>query len=120
MSSAYDKRLDGDPIDRLAMKIDPDCPIEWTVLDLRAAAKALVRLNRENRALRDRCTAPEAVGDSDNFAKAILDALHDVAFVNDAQVTDLIVRKRYAAAGFAPGAKVWIRPLETSEGLFSG
>lgn len=60
MSSEYDKRLDGDPIDRLAMKIDPDCPMGWTVLDLRAAAMALVRLNRENRVLRDRCTALEA------------------------------------------------------------
>lgn len=62
----------------------------------------------------------KAVGDSDNFAKAILDALHDVAFLNDAQVTDLIVRKRYAAAGCSPGARIWVRPIAESEGLFSG
>lgn len=63
--------------------------------------------------------APEAVGDSDNFAKAILDALHGVAFLNDAQVTDLTVRKRRAAAGCAPGARICVRQLDESIGLFS-
>lgn len=60
-----------------------------------------------------------AVGDADNFAKAILDALHDVAFRNDAQVSDLIVRKRYAAVGCSPGARICVRQVEAVGGLFS-
>lgn len=61
-----------------------------------------------------------AVGDTDNFAKAVLDALHDVAFHNDAQVTDLISRKRYAAAGCSPGARICVRRLDASTTLFTG
>ena len=34
--------------------------------------------------------------DADNYAKAALDALNSVVFRDDAQVTDLIVRKRYS------------------------
>ena len=34
--------------------------------------------------------------DADNIAKIILDALNGVAYNDDKQVTDLIVRKRYA------------------------
>ena len=62
--------------------------------------------------------APEAVGDVDNFGKAILDALHGVAFFNDAQVTDLAVRKRRAAAGCATGARICVRQLDEA-GLFA-
>lgn len=60
-----------------------------------------------------------AVGDADNYAKAILDALHNVAYFNDAQVTDLIARKRYAAAGCATGARICVRQLDAAESLFS-
>lgn len=34
--------------------------------------------------------------DCDNLAKTILDALNGIAFKDDSQVTDLIIRKRYA------------------------
>lgn len=34
--------------------------------------------------------------DTDNYAKAALDALNSIVFRDDSQVTDLIVRKRYA------------------------
>lgn len=40
-------------------------------------------------------------GDTDNHAKAILDALNGVCFVDDAQVTRLTVYKRFAIDGDA-------------------
>lgn len=61
-----------------------------------------------------------AVGDADNFAKSILDALHGVAFKDDAQVSDLIARKRYHAVGSAPGARVVVRSVTPVPMLFSG
>ena len=40
---------------------------------------------------------PEKKPDCDNIAKIILDALNKIAYVDDAQVIDLSVIKRYAA-----------------------
>jgi len=40
---------------------------------------------------------PTTRPDADNYAKAALDACNGILFRDDAQVTDLIVRKRFAA-----------------------
>jgi Holliday junction resolvase RusA-like endonuclease len=64
--------------------------------------------------------ADGCVGDADHYAKAVLDALHGVAFANDAQVTDLISRKRYAAAGCQPGARIRVAQVDMAESLFAG
>jgi Holliday junction resolvase RusA-like endonuclease len=40
---------------------------------------------------------PTTRPDADNYAKAALDGCNGILFRDDAQVTDLIVRKRYAA-----------------------
>ena len=41
---------------------------------------------------------PQGRPDVDNYAKAALDALNGVCFLDDAQVVVLTARKRYAAA----------------------
>lgn len=47
-------------------------------------------------------------GDGDNFAKAILDAMEGIIFVNDCQVARLTIEKYYVAIGYKPGARVWV------------
>jgi Holliday junction resolvase RusA-like endonuclease len=42
--------------------------------------------------------------DGDNVSKALLDGLNRVVFEDDAQVTDLRIRKRYG-----PATGVWLR-----------
>lgn len=50
--------------------------------------------------------------DVDNAAKAVLDALTAIgAWRDDAQITDLVIRKRYANEGQAPGCKLEIYTL---------
>lgn len=50
---------------------------------------------------------PTTKPDWDNVGKAICDALNGIAFLDDKQVTDACVRKRY---GETPGARVWVMP----------
>lgn len=57
-------------------------PSSWSRARREAAARGLI--------------APTAKPDTDNYAKAIADALNGVAYRDDAQVVDLIARKRYA------------------------
>ena len=62
---------------------------------------------------RDRMTAglvvPVVKPDTDNVAKAVLDALNDIAYHDDAQIVHLQVLKRYAEE---PGVKVRIIEYE--------
>lgn len=61
-----------------------------------------------------RADAPDAKPskpDADKAARAVLDALTGIAFVDDAQVTELVVRKRW---GDTPGAVIAI--VESPEG----
>ena len=46
--------------------------------------------------------------DADNLAKAVLDALNGVVFVDDAQVVDLAVSKRY---GMKAGVRVHVEEI---------
>jgi Holliday junction resolvase RusA-like endonuclease len=41
---------------------------------------------------------PTSKPDLDNVAKAILDACNGICYLDDKQVTDLVIRRRYAAA----------------------
>ena len=59
---------------------------------------------RENRKL------PTKKPDCDNIAKAILDALNDLAYDDDKQVTDLLITKRYTTA--TPHIDVSIEEIE--------
>src|SRR5690349_17542714 len=50
--------------------------------------------------------------DADNLAKAVMDALTAIGvWRDDDQVTDLIVRKRFAAPGTAAGCRIQIHEL---------
>lgn len=52
--------------------------------------------------------------DVDKLARACLDALISSAFVDDAQVTDLIARKRYVEGSAQVGAQIVIRDVEAA------
>ena len=51
---------------------------------------------------------PAKKPDADNIIKAICDGLNGIAWVDDAQVVDVIARKRYSAD---PGVHVQIQPM---------
>ncbi|HEX4683627.1 MAG TPA: RusA family crossover junction endodeoxyribonuclease [Gemmatimonadaceae bacterium] len=55
--------------------------------------------------------------DVDKLARCCVDALSGVVFRDDAQVTELIVSKQYAAIGESPRAIVTIEPLSAAEQL---
>jgi Holliday junction resolvase RusA-like endonuclease len=56
---------------------------------------------------------PSGRPDADKLGRAILDGLTDGgAWKDDAQVTDLIIRKRYAAPGTMPGCTIWIGEID--------
>lgn len=60
------------------------------------------RLNTKARAEHDAAQAgtvrPTTKPDVDNYAKAVCDALNGVVYRDDAQITDLIVRKRFSTS----------------------
>jgi Holliday junction resolvase RusA-like endonuclease len=57
--------------------------------------------------------------DLDNLAKPVMDVLVDIGFIkNDMTVCELILRKRYCARGYGPGAVVTLsRLIEPAETL---
>lgn len=55
--------------------------------------------------------------DVDKLARAAADALKGVAWNDDSQVTDLIARKRYAAADGFPRAVIVVREKHETNGL---
>ena len=63
-------------------------PAKWTV-----EKKKLARRNE---------IAPENKPDCDNIAKAILDALNGVAYKDDSQVAELVVKNGLGRKHFAP------------------
>lgn len=69
--------------------------------------------SRFNKAQREAAQAgvirPTCKPDADNVAKAVLDAAQGIAFEDDAQVSDLIVRRRFSAV---PGVDVRITAVE--------
>jgi len=50
--------------------------------------------------------------DIDKLSRAVLDALKGIAWLDDSQVVQKHVTKRYADAHEPPGAQVWIEPPE--------
>jgi len=55
---------------------------------------------------------PDVTPDIDKLARALLDALTGVVFVDDRQVSTLVVHKRYAAREEAAGVTVGVRSAE--------
>lgn len=56
--------------------------------------------------------------DTDKLARSLCDALTGVLWTDDAQVTDLIVRKRYCGAADAPRAVIRVRVAHAEGGLY--
>lgn len=46
--------------------------------------------------------------DVDKLARAVLDALTNVVWLDDSQIVDLHPTKRYAEIGETPGASIWV------------
>lgn len=70
------------------------------------------------RGLRDSAPAANTKKpDIDKLARTLLDALTGVAFIDDAQVTQLVVSKRYVTAGGQPGVTVTIHGTDAREGV---
>lgn len=75
---------------------DPyDGPVALCVTAYVAMPKRLTKAQRE--AAFDGVFVPTTRPDADNFAKAALDGCNAILFRDDAQVTELTVRKRYGA-----------------------
>ena len=53
---------------------------------------------------------PAKAPDVDKLARNVLDALTGVAFDNDAKVTDIVMRKRWAEGTNQPGVLITIKP----------
>lgn len=51
---------------------------------------------------------PSVKPDLDNLAKSVLDALNGVLYVDDAQIVELFVRKRYQTRTMDPGVFVFV------------
>lgn len=56
--------------------------------------------------------------DTSKLARAAEDALTGIVWTDDSQVTDLIVRKRYCAAGEFPRAVIRVREAALAGGLY--
>lgn len=52
---------------------------------------------------------PTGKPDADNLAKLVLDALNGVAWLDDGQVVDLTISKRYCKPGEPEGVALWVR-----------
>lgn len=86
----------------------------WQIFNCPVEVRATFRLPRplgHSGARGLRASAPAFPGrkpDLDKLARAALDALTGVVFLDDAQVVDLVVRKRYTDPGQQPGVSVEI------------
>jgi Holliday junction resolvase RusA-like endonuclease len=58
--------------------------------------------------------------DTDKLVRSAFDALSEIAWTDDSQVTDLIARKRYCAAGAVPKAVIRVRASALAGGLYAG
>ena len=54
---------------------------------------------------------PSVRPDADKYLRACLDALTGTCFVDDGQVVDVLVRKRYALHGPLVGARITVSPV---------
>lgn len=57
--------------------------------------------------------------DADKLARSLCDALTGVAWTDDAQVTDLVIRKRYCGATEKPRAVIRVRDAHVEGGLYA-
>jgi len=84
------------------------CPLYVKVYIYKEIPKSWTKAKRE--AATNGKLVPTCVPDADNYAKAILDAMNGVVYLDDCQITDLYVKKRY---GIFPQAHIVIRGLDS-------
>lgn len=87
----------------LMLKIDCQIPASWSGKKQREAAAGLI--------------LPTTKPDGDNILKAICDALNGVAWKDDVQVCDFIIRKRYS---MTPGVAVRIEGVALEQPVVQG
>ena len=81
----------------LQMRVDFAIPASWSQKKQRAAEAGLI--------------LPTVKPDADNILKALCDAINGVVWVDDVQVVDLTLKKRYSVQ---PGVAVRIDELEAA------
>jgi Holliday junction resolvase RusA-like endonuclease len=84
-----------------------DLPLEVYVL----AIFACPTTDHRKQEPRGRRWHTKAAGDADNLAKAALDAGNGVLWLDDRQVSRLVVEKLIAAQGEAPRVELVVQPL---------
>lgn len=82
---------------RHAMQAFPHAPLDEAV-----AVDCLFRLVRPQ-SLAKRVSRPVKQPDVDKLVRAVFDAMTGVVVVDDARITDLVARKRFAGGEFGPG-----------------
>lgn len=70
-------------------------PINFEILALYPIPASYSK--RKSAACQTGCLTPTVKPDIDNVAKSILDALNQIAYADDAQIVNLMVKKRYTS-----------------------
>lgn len=79
-------------------------PLSVTITAYHEPPRSWSKKKRAEAAGRAWCGLPDA----DNICKSILDGLQGVAFQNDSEVAEVVVRKRYAGEGEAARAEITV------------
>jgi Holliday junction resolvase RusA-like endonuclease len=94
--ASYSLRCKGEPVEK-------GVPLVATIECIFSIPKSASKKRKQ--AMLCGLELPCKVPDTDNLAKAVLDALNGIAYHDDSQITTLHVIKRY---GLDPCVKVWI------------
>lgn len=89
----------------------PDCPIRIHIGAFFATPKSWSKKKREQALLGN--LYPTCKPDADNIAKAVCDALNEVAYKDDKQIVECVIRKRYCSEAEDPHITVLIEPMPT-------
>lgn len=109
-TTRYERRLREAALAAMAGRAPFTGPVEADLLMVLAVPKSWPKERREA-ALAGRLL-PVRRPDGDNVSKALLDGLNKVVFEDDAQVSDLRIRKRY---GLETGVRLRLRAVPDAE-----
>lgn len=103
VKAEFMRAMDGAPITgpvSCRLKFSMPIPKSWTKRKRAKAAMGLIR--------------PTSRPDIDNLQKSVIDAMNNVVLVDDSQITDLIVTKRFSDE---PCVEVTVSEITTVSGL---
>lgn len=92
-TEAYERQVRAEYLAAHGRRYDDDADIRVTICSYFAFPKSWSKKKRSEWELRR--WRPRVKPDADNIAKIVLDALNGTAYKDDAQVSDLRVKKRY-------------------------